>query len=258
MNTQPAPTEDNFASHIEAALARYFGFLSAWGYGPFEQEQAAREAHFVCRRPDGVQLRIGYEFIVSTGLNVQVAGEWIEALEPRNAELAACHRRRQRLYAALFDRYLKTQATCVWTRLRRRYARFGRALNERYLRECAAVLRRHPGVLAGDAVALAGLRALGDTRAQVEQTQAQQETAERCARKGLYRCEFVWEGMACECEAPSPQALADQLRGMDVSQVRVVDPQGEPVALEWPAAKGLVQPQSSVNSATDSTGSQNA
>jgi hypothetical protein len=138
----------NFYSDIKESIEEYFGFLTAYGFPGFEENQVAYECHFETKNKD-VSIDIWFEAIPSTPIWAKIDQYYIDNLEPDNPIVKDYSNRLTTHYDELFKQYLNTKKEKYLDELTEQYAVHGKAINDKYLKELSDILQRHVTVLSG-------------------------------------------------------------------------------------------------------------
>lgn len=174
-----------FYEDIKNSVTTHFGFLSEFGFAGFKEEQLAYELHLKTQN-DAVAIDIAFEAVPSTPIWAKVGGYSFHDIEPDAPALEAYRAERADAYDALWEAYVETREKSHLERLFARYAEVGAAINDRYLKALAEMLKRHPEVLRGE------LSQLEHNAGAAARAYEAEKAAERMA-KGTYTLEFcLW------------------------------------------------------------------
>jgi hypothetical protein len=139
----------NFYSDLKESIEQYFGFLTAYGFPGFEENQLAYECHFETKNTD-VSIDIWFEAIPSTPIWAKIDQYYIDNLEPDNQIIKDYSSQLKANYDELFEQYLNTNKKEYLNDITEQYAVHGKAINDKYLKELSEILQRHAAVLSGD------------------------------------------------------------------------------------------------------------
>ncbi len=139
----------NFYSDIKESIEQYFGFLTAYGFPDFEENQVAYECHFETKN-NNVSIDIWFEAISSTPIWAKIDRYYIDNLEPENQIIKDYSTQLKANYDPLFEKYLSTNKKRYLEDITNQYAVNGKAINDKYLKELSEILQRHLSVLNGD------------------------------------------------------------------------------------------------------------
>lgn len=141
--------ENNFYFDIKESIEKHFVFLKDFGFPKFDEKQLAYELHFETKN-DFVSLDIFFEAITSTPIWATINGYYIDNLELKNQKIEDYKTQLKENYEELFEQYLKTSKNNFLGKISKQYAVNGKEINDKYLKELSAILKRHITVLNGD------------------------------------------------------------------------------------------------------------
>jgi hypothetical protein len=171
-----------FYSDIKESIEKYFGFLTAYGFPGFEENQVAYECHFETKN-NFVSIDIWFEATTSTPIWAKIDQYYIDNLEPENQIVKNYTSQLKENYDKLFEQYLKTNKRKYLDDITKQYGVNGKEINDRYLIELSEILQRHDSVLRGD------LDLLQSNTAMATNERALKIAAERI-KNGIYTLEY--------------------------------------------------------------------
>lgn len=139
----------NLYNDIQTSILKHFSFLQEYGFGDFEIKQISYETHYKSKN-QFVTFDIWYEADISTPIWITLNGDYIYCIELKNKVIAAYQKSLKKIYGNFFQQYLKTNDRNWLEKLHERYIAKGKELNDSYLEEMAAIIKRNKEILAGD------------------------------------------------------------------------------------------------------------
>lgn len=221
-------TERNFSADIKESIEKYFAFIKEYGFSDFKYQQISYETHFIAKN-NFVTIDIFFEAISSTPIWVTINGYYIDNLEMSNSTIKQYGKELKEAYEKLFQQYLKTDDISFLNKISKQYSAKGYKINDQYLKELCAIIKRHPYILEGD------LQLLIKNTEIVRNNFEKKEAAKR-KKKGIYRLEYQFlsetDFDAFE-EFKSLQDIRKYLNERtDINHYRILDYQLNEVALD--------------------------
>ncbi|MEO5910169.1 MAG: hypothetical protein ABIP95_04730 [Pelobium sp.] len=134
---------------IQHSLVNHFGFLNDLGFSDFKAYQLAYEFHFEAKNSKA-KIDISFDAISSSPIWIQVNGYYVDHLEPENEEIKKYKDKLNQHYEGIFQQYLKTNKTKYLKLLNDEYAKFGKKINDDYLKEISELIKRNIFILDGE------------------------------------------------------------------------------------------------------------
>lgn len=208
--------QPNIHNDIKESIVQHFAFLKTYSFSDFKTSQLAYELHLECKNAY-VTIDMMFEGTLASPVLGHIDGYLIDTLEPENPQLELYKNQQQELYERLFQP--KTAASGNRETVDQ-YICHGKKLNDLYIQELGAILKRYPEVLKGDKTLLE------KNYAQLQQ-RAEERKAEEKVKNKIYTCHYTIDDFIdCEYEAEKitdiKAFLKEQSAG-ELTEVRVYD-----------------------------------
>lgn len=213
----------NLQQDIKDSVLNHFGFLINLGFTEFIEEQLAYEIHFFCQRKN-IKLDVCFELINSTPIWITINGIDVTNIQKNNLLILNIYKEKQNLYDSDFKKYLKSNNTEYLKNIEENYKAVGKKLNDNLIKQVSTILMDNKEILLGD---LSKLKKVEKQR----QTEIEKTKREYQKEKGIYTCEYNWNGLICEHEG-TLQEIEEHLnerKDMELTKIIIFDWNGNSI-----------------------------